>query len=147
MYSTPDTMGPRRTRRTARLACQVVRLRDFRLVADTVRDLSPAGMLVGPADPVLTGDELIVSFRVPEFADWIDAEAVVRRVVHGRRPGEASRALGIELLGLDDTSRRLLRAYLRRLVPAPPHYRVEPRDIGGWRRCAARLMVPAPLAA
>jgi PilZ domain len=145
MNSTPDTIGPRMARRTARLACQVVRLRDFRLVADTALDLSRAGMLVGPADPVLTGEALIVSFRVPGLSNWIDAEAVVRRVVHGRRPGETSRALGIELVGLDDCSRRLIGAYMRRLVPAPPNYRSKPHDFGRWRRRLAGLLAAAPL--
>lgn len=147
MNSTPDTIGPRRARRTARMACQVVRLRDFRLVADTALDLSRGGMLVGPADPVLTGEALIVSFRVPGLSDWIDAEAVVRRVVHGRRPGETRRALGIELVGLDNYSRRLMGAYMRRLVPAPPNSRVALHDFSRWRRRLAQLSASAPHAA
>lgn len=144
MDSTPPAVGPRATRRTARLACQVVRLSDFKLVADTIQDLSQGGVLVGPADPVLTGDALLVSFRVPGLSDWIDAEGVVRRVVHGRRPGETSRALGVELVELEEYSRRLLAVYLRRLVPAPPRYRGELRDLGRWRRRIARLLVSAP---
>lgn len=115
---------PRSTRRTARIECQVVRLSDFRLVADRVENLSPSGMLVGPADPVLTGDVVMVSFQLPGLRDWIDAEAVVTRVVHGRRPGETRRALGLEIVRAEDFARRLLGAYLRRLPPAPPDYRV-----------------------
>ena len=55
-------------RLAARIACQVVRERDFRLVADRVLDLSSNGVLVGPADPVLTGErimELRTLARVP----------------------------------------------------------------------------------
>ena len=130
----------RNTRRTANITCQVVRLRDFRLVADRVENLSENGLLVGPADPVLTGDEVIVSMRVPWLADWIDLEAVVTRVVHGRRPGETSRSLGLSVTGMDDWSRRLFAAYQRRLVPVPPRYRVTWR---GSPRFEARLALCA----
>ena len=123
--------GPRIIRHTARVPCQVVRLRDFQLVADCIQNVSDRGVLVGPADPVLTGEPLLVSFKVPGFLDWIDAEAVVRRVAHGRRPGETSRALGLELLDLDDYSERLLATFARRLPPVPPSYRV---GSSGWQR-------------
>ncbi len=111
-------------RRTTRVACQVVRLRDFQLVADCIQNVSDGGLLVGPADPVLTGEPLVISFQVPGLSDWIDAEAVVRRVAHGRRPGETSRALGLELIDLDAYSRKLLATFARRLPPVPPNYRV-----------------------
>jgi len=113
----------RSVRRTARFACQVVRLRDFSLVADLVENVSPEGLLVGPADPVLTGEELIVSFRLPGIRDYIDAEAVVSRVVHGRRPGESRRALGITFTAISPFSQMLLNAYIRRLPPIPPSFR------------------------
>src|SRR5688572_31070776 len=89
----------RSPRRAARLACQLVRERDFRLIADRIIDLSPRGLLVGPADPVLTGEQLLLSFCLPGSTYWIDGEAVVTRVVHGRRPGEYSRGLGLALEG------------------------------------------------
>lgn len=127
----------RTTRRTAGISCQVVRLRDFQLVADRIENLSPTGMLVGPADPVLTGEPLIVSFRLPGLSDFIDAEAEVTRVAHGRRPGETRRCLGLELFSIDDYSRRLLEAFLRRLPPAPPDYRVTIRHSVRWQRRAA----------
>ncbi len=125
---------PRTTRKTARIACQVVRLRDFCLVADTIEDLSEQGLLVGPADPVLTGEPLIVSFQVPGLGDWIDADAVVRRVVHGRRPGESSRSLGLQLSGLDRYGQRLISAYLRQLPPAPPRYRLSLAGLERWKQ-------------
>jgi hypothetical protein len=114
----------RTTRRTARIDCQVVRLSDFSLVADRIENASESGVLVGPADPVLTGEPIIVSFRLPGFADWIDAEGVVARVAHGRRPGESRRSLGLELHALDPRSARLWHLLLGRLPPAPPTYRV-----------------------
>jgi hypothetical protein len=86
-------------RHTAHIVCQIVRERDFKLVADRVLNLSIQGMLVAPADPVLTGEKLIVSFQLPDDGEWVDATATVARVVHGRRPGEFRRALGLEFEG------------------------------------------------
>ena len=113
----------RSPRRTARLACQLVRERDFRLIADRIIDLSPNGMLVGPADPVLTGERLLLSFCLPGSTYWIDSEAVVSRVLHGRRPGEHSRGLGLSLEGLSQFSKMMLERTLLRLPPAPPGVR------------------------
>ncbi len=118
-----DSMVSRPVRRTARLRCQVVRLRDFRLVADEIRDLSPDGLLVGPADPVFTGEPLLLSFQVPGLSDYVDAEVEVARVVHGRRPGEYRRELGLLFTHVSRTSRLLLDRFSRVLPPAPPRFR------------------------
>lgn len=113
-------------RYTVRIPCQVVRERDFRLVADTVENLSLAGMLVTPAAPVLTGERLIVSFRLPRWGIWVDAEAVVARVMHGRRTGEHSRSLGLQFEVLDDVARFALECHLRSVPCAPPGRAGEP---------------------
>jgi hypothetical protein len=119
--SRPALKSPRHaSRHTVKIACQVVRERDFSLVADRVVDLSETGALVGPADPALTGERILVSFRIPRSTVWIDAEAVVTRVVHGRRPGEYSRALAIEFEDLDALPRFMLKEALRAVPPAPP---------------------------
>ena len=110
----------RPTRHTARIPCQVVRERDFTLVADQVVNLSTTGMLVTPADPVLTGESVIVSFKAPLSRSVIDAQAWVTRVVHGRRPGEYTRALGLEFEDLDSWSHLLLERNLPWLPIAPP---------------------------
>lgn len=136
MSITPELDWFRAIRRTANIACQVVRLHDFRLVADRIENVSETGLLVGPADPVLTGDEVIVSFQLPGFRDYIDAEAVVARVIHGRRPGESRRSLGLHWTAIDDYSKQLLDAYLRRLLPAPPRYKVLLRHSPIWQRRA-----------
>jgi hypothetical protein len=81
MSMSSDLFPSRAVRHTAKIDCQVVRLRDFRLIADRIEDISSEGLLVSPADPVLTGEEVVVTFRVPGLADWVDAEAVVTRVV------------------------------------------------------------------
>ncbi len=119
MLPTPS-LTRRPARHTVHVHCQVVRERDFRLVADRVVNLSRNGMLVAPADPVLTGEKIILSFPSPTGSGWIDAQATVARVLHGRRPGEFRRALGLELEVLDAESRRALEDCLQRVPPSPP---------------------------
>lgn len=109
----------RQVRYATKVSCQVVRERDFRLVADRVMDLSPGGALVGPADPVLTGERVIVSFPGVDGA-WVDAEATVARVVHGRRQGEYTRSLGLSFDTLDAESERALARFLTTRVPKAP---------------------------
>jgi hypothetical protein len=106
-------------RHSIRLACQVVRERDFRLIADRLTNLSVSGALVTPADPVVTGEALIVSFQLPGSSAFIDVDARVSRVLHGRRPGEYTRALGIVFSTLSEEQRLLLEAELL-LRPATP---------------------------
>jgi hypothetical protein len=101
------------------LECQVVRERDFQLIADRIENLSTWGALVGPADAVLTGEAVLVSFRLPD-GTWIDASAVVTRVLHGRRPGESTRRLGIEFRDLTEYDRYLLRRAIGHRPLAPP---------------------------
>ncbi len=110
----------RPARHLVRIPCQAVRERDFRLVASKILDLSLGGMLVGPALPVLTGDRLLVSFRSPQWGVWVDAEAIVARVLHGRRRGESGRALGLEFTELEPWARYALEHNLRLLAPKPP---------------------------
>ena len=119
MSATPTRKQPRRAfRREVLLTCQVVRERDFRLVADLALDLSTAGMLVATDQTVLTGEPLLVSFRPPRSRRWLDVSATVTRVIHGRRPSDRGRCLGIAFDGLGDHERRLLFRHLRGL-PAP----------------------------
>jgi hypothetical protein len=105
-------------RHAVALPCQIVRERDFRLVADVALDLSTAGMLVPTELTVLTGEPLIVSFQAPRSSRWLDTQAVVARVVHGRRPGERGRRLGLAFQDLEIEARHLLFRQLRDLPPA-----------------------------
>ena len=105
-------------RREVLLRCQIVRERDFALVSDLAFDLSTDGMLVGTFDRVLTGEELIVSFRAPRSSRGFDAQATVARVVHGRRPSDRGRCLGVEFHSIDESWRYDLFRSLRGL-PAP----------------------------
>jgi hypothetical protein len=110
----------RPSRHTVQIPCQVVRERDFRLIADGIENLSVTGMLVTPADSVLTGERLIVSFQSPRWGIWIDGEATVARVIHGRRQGEYTRKLGLQFEWLDAWSRYVLENNLRWIPVAPP---------------------------
>jgi len=131
MPRTSPTSHHRTPRRVIRRSCQVVRERDFRLIADEIVDLSASGALVMPADPILTGERVILSVQLPHSLYWLDTEAVVTRVLHGRRPGEHTRGVALELDGMSGLSRFMLERALRHLPPAPPRYRAGRRDNGG----------------
>ena len=103
-------------RRFVRIDCQVVREHDFRLVGDLALDLSTKGMLVRARSRVLTGEELLVAFRPPRSNRWIDAQATVARVVHGRRPGDLGLAFGIEFHAMEDEHEGLLFEQLRGMI-------------------------------
>lgn len=112
---------PLRPRRHAvRLACQVVRERDWKLIADEISDLSEVGMLVLPKSRVLTGEKVIVSFMAPFSRYWIDAEATVTRVVHGRRDTDYRPAFALSFDAIDEVSRALLRKNLAGTPPPLP---------------------------
>ena len=113
-----------------------MRERDFCLIADRIDNLSVTGLLVSPADTVLTGEKLIVSFQAPRWGVWIDAEATVARVLHGRRWGEYTRSLGLEFETLPAWSRFVLEQNLRQIPYAPPSPpRTRPSAV-----CAARIL-------
>jgi hypothetical protein len=107
-------------RHTVHIPCQVVRERDFRLVADRITNLSQTGMVVTPADPVLTGERLIASFRLPKSGAWIDVEATVTRVAHGRRSGEHTRSFALKFDELSLRSQKMLEHTLRKTPASPP---------------------------
>jgi Tfp pilus assembly protein PilZ len=122
-------------------------MRDFRLVADSIENLSLGGLLVGPSDPILTGEPLFLSFRLPRSGQWIDTEAVVARVVHGRRDGDKTRQIGVKFDRLGQDARAAIRQQIQNAPPTPPTPRPGRRDAGpalhrlsmgsGWIRSAA----------
>jgi PilZ domain len=118
------TLVPARQRRAVRRAigvdCQVVRERDFRLIARLGVDVSPHGMLVAAHEAVLTGEPVIVAFRFPRTSLWFDAEGTIARVVHGRRPGDPGRGFGIRFHHLEDDADWLLRCALKDIPPPLP---------------------------
>ncbi|MBX3222190.1 MAG: PilZ domain-containing protein [Labilithrix sp.] len=105
-------------RREVVLPCQAVREHDFRLIADRTLDISIEGLLLPLRTRVLTGETLIVSFAIPGM--WIDAEATVARVVHGRRPGDDGLAVGVIFDWLAPSARAALAGFLHgRRSPLP----------------------------
>jgi hypothetical protein len=133
-------------RRETRLGCVVRRMDNWRLVGDRTLDLSPQGMLVLSDERLESGTELVVSFQATELPIWFDTLASVTRVVEGRRPGDAGRAIGVHFETLPAVSRLILRGHLRRhpptisrrerpveLAPVDPDYAQIVKDIWAGR--------------
>src|SRR5205085_11227351 len=93
---------------------------DFTLVGDLALDLSTNGMLVRAVRRVLTGEEVFLAFRPPRSNRWIDAQGIVSRVVHGRRPGDSGLSFGIEFHTIDADHRELLLEALRGMRAPDP---------------------------
>jgi hypothetical protein len=116
---------PRRPSRHAiKLGCQIVRERDFKLVSDELIELSERGALVVPKVPIITGDSLIVTFMAPFTRTFVDAEATVARIVHGRRIGDTGPLAGISIDGMDEACRALIKSQLTFLPVAAPRRRI-----------------------
>jgi hypothetical protein len=125
MNTSPSSVSVRRSqrrsiRRAVRLECEVVRDHDFKRIASRAVDLSPDGMLVLADAQVLTGEEVIVSFRTPKSTVWFDTVGTIARVIHGRRPGDYGPCLGIQFAMTEELSRALLASNLRSLPPPLP---------------------------
>jgi PilZ domain len=107
-------------RRSFELTCQVVRERDFRLVASRALDVSPDGMLVPTEADLQPGESVIVTFRATSLGIWFDTEARVARVIRGKRAGDKGPAVGLSFSSLDKVKRLILRGHLRRVPPPLP---------------------------
>jgi hypothetical protein len=105
-------------RRAVSITCQAVRERDFRLIATQTLDVSADGVLLPIGFPVLTGEPIIISFQIP--GAWIDAEASVSRVIHGRRPGDDGLAVGVIFDVVSPSSRAALAGFLHGRPPPLP---------------------------
>jgi hypothetical protein len=116
----PCTRPSRRlaTRRGVTLPCQAVRERDFKLIADRTLDISVDGLLLPVEERILTGETLIISFPIPGL--WIDVEASVTRVVHGRRPGDDGLACGVLFDVISPSARAALAGFLHGKPPPLP---------------------------
>jgi hypothetical protein len=108
-------------RREARIEGQIVRERDFRLLANFVLDLSTTGARASSATQMLTGEEVLVSFKIPETTEWFDAEGVITRVSHGRRPLDFGPSFSVQFTRIfDEDTLPVLRKSLLRLPPVTP---------------------------
>jgi hypothetical protein len=106
------------SRRELVVPCQAVREHDFKLIADRTLDISADGLLLPLRTRVFTGETLIVSFAIAGL--WIDAEATVARVVHGRRPGDDGLAVGIVFHHIAPSARAALAGFLHGRRPPLP---------------------------
>ncbi|MBX3205611.1 MAG: PilZ domain-containing protein [Labilithrix sp.] len=125
-------------RRYVRLDCQVIREHDFRLIGDLALDLSTRGMLVRARQRVLTGEEVVVSFKPPRSNVWFDAEGVVARVLHGRRPGDYGLSFGVEFVNLGKDDELILFEHLRGI--AAPDAQRPPRPLARAVASSPRLV-------
>jgi hypothetical protein len=110
-------------RHTLQVPAEIVRMHDFRLLSDSIENLSMEGALAGPSMPATPGEKLLVSFRVPRTDQWMDVDATVVRVVGGRRVGDHGRQLGLKFDPLSIQQRQWLQYVLHHAPPAPPSAR------------------------
>ena len=113
------------TRRAVRARCQAVAERGFRLVGERALDLSTHGLLLACDAGVEVGEAVLLSIEMPAAApgeprEWIDAEAVVARIVEGYRNGDRGYCAGLRFTGIDFESWRALRHGLRGTPPPVP---------------------------
>lgn len=110
----------REIRRAFPLTCQVVRERDFRLVAESALDVSPDGMFVASELDLEPGENVHVSFRATHLGIWFDTDATVARIVRGRRQSDRERGFGLRFTTMPSVKRLILRGHLRRVPPPVP---------------------------
>ena len=114
----------RALRREARVPCQVVAERGFRLLGEETLDVSMEGMLIQSEADVGLGEEVFIALRLPRGRSWVDAEAVISRISAGRRRGDGGRAIGLSFIRMDRIDRVLLDASLQGLPPPVPGRRL-----------------------
>jgi hypothetical protein len=115
----------RAVRRAVRTQCQVVGVQEFQLLGERMMDLSPRGMLVACDRQARIGDDMLVSFRVPGRDElWLDAEAVVARIIEGQRWGDVGYCAGLDFTYFEKGARQELLARLAGYPPPVPRRRV-----------------------
>lgn len=119
---------PRSPRHSVQIPAQIVRLHDFRLLSDCIENLSVGGALAGPSTCAVPGEKLIVSFQIPHSQVWLDVDAVVARVIQGRRPTDRGPQLGLRFESLSSKSQKWLQYILQHAPPAAPKTRPGRRD-------------------
>jgi hypothetical protein len=111
----------RAIRRAIQIDCEVVRERDFKLVAKKTFDLSTDGMLVPTSLDVEPGDDLIVSFYMTPLGIHFDTEATAARIIRGARSEDREGpCVGVKFRPFDPIQRHILRGALRRVPPPLP---------------------------
>lgn len=114
----------RTVRRAVGTTCQAVLDEGFTLIGHRALDLSAEGMLLASDREPPIGAEVIVSFRAPGTGIWLDAEAIVARIVRGRRRTDPSRGVGLRFQRLDSVTRAILDGSLAGKPPPVPARKV-----------------------
>jgi hypothetical protein len=115
----------RAVRRAIRTECQAVALSEFRLLGRQLLDVSPQGLLVRCEYPARLGDDIVVSFRPPGAdAPWLEAEAIVARLVHGYRANDRGVCAGLSFTYIEKATRNELVARLAGYPPPIPQRRL-----------------------
>jgi hypothetical protein len=107
-------------RRAVRARCQAVAENGFRLIGEKALDLSTDGLLLACDAGVVVGETMLLSIEMPTTREWIDAEAVVARVVEGYRVGDRGYCAGLRFTAIDFESWRALRHGMRGSPPPVP---------------------------
>jgi hypothetical protein len=107
-------------RRATHARCQAVSETRFRLVGERALDLSTEGLLLACDGEVRVGERMLLSIEVPSTREWIEAEAVVVRVVEGYREGDRGYCAGLRFTAIDFDAYRALRSGLRGTPPPVP---------------------------
>jgi hypothetical protein len=108
-------------RRAVEVPCCVIRQKDDKVIGRRAFDLSPHGMRVALSDiDIAPGDLLRVCFKATPMELWFYTDATATRILHGRRPRERGRSLGLRFETLGALSRLILRGALRRVPPPLP---------------------------
>ncbi len=104
-----DKRAEKRVQRT--LCAEVVREETFQCVSTEVVDVSRGGLRVRTSSPVLTGEDVLLTFTLG--AKQVDAVGYVARVIHGRRPSDdGMRYLGLKFTYVDAASAQVLADWL-----------------------------------
>jgi hypothetical protein len=115
----------RALRRSVYTSCQAVDTAEFCLLGEQVIDLSPRGMFIACDRRARVGDDIVVSFRAPGREElWLDAEAVVARIVEGQRWGDLGYGAGLEFTYFEKAARHELLARVAGFPPPIPQRRL-----------------------
>jgi len=110
--------------------CVVLSRRRGRLLGEGLVDVSPEGLLVHGDGSTAIYEPVDIALRVPLSRIWITGQAVVARVVRGRRHGDAFEGLGLILRRMDDRAREMLVRSMRHFPPTG-HRSPAGRDYAG----------------
>lgn len=114
------------SRRTVRLGCEVVRVRDYQLIGKKMVDFSTDGIQVLAEDEATLHEDVEIFFRVPYSNVHLLAEGHVARVIRGKRMGDEGPSYGIMLGGLHPEVMSALKCAQYRF---PPTMRWRPRRV------------------